>query len=86
MKATAKITVTHRKEKDVDIYTATREPYELEIANVGDLEIITATKTNQDGTAEDMPHTSEIFAPFFTAIQKFKNDQNENDHNTAAKL
>ena len=85
MKATA-ITVTHRKEKDVDIYTATRGPYELEIANVGHLEIITATETNQDGTTEDMPHTSEIFAPFFTTIQKFKNDQNANDHSTAAKL
>jgi hypothetical protein len=81
MKATA-ITVTHRKEKDVDIYTATRGPYELEIANVGHLKIITATETNQDGTAEDMQHTSEIFAPFFTAIQKFKNDQNANDLST----
>jgi hypothetical protein len=77
MKATAKITVTHRKEKDVDIYTATRGPYELEIANVAHLEVIEATETNQDGTAEDMQHTSEIFAPFFTAIEQFKksNDQ-----------
>jgi hypothetical protein len=76
MKATA-ITVTHRKEKDVDIYTATRGPYELEIANVGHLEVIEATETDANGTTFDISHTSILFKPFFAAIEQFKkaNDQ-----------
>jgi hypothetical protein len=86
MKATA-ITVSHRKEKDVDIYTATRGPYELEIANAGGLEVIEAKETAQNEKTYIVPHWSEKFKPFFEAIEQFKNDQNANDHNsTAAKL
>jgi hypothetical protein len=76
MKATA-ITVSHRKEKDVNIYTATRGPYELEIANVGHLEVIEATEKDPSGTIYDISHTSILFKPFFEAIEQFKkaNDQ-----------
>jgi len=74
MKATAKITVTHRKEKDVDIYTATRGPYELEIANVAGFKFINAA-INREDVIEIVDHKTEDWIEFFTAIQNFKNDQ-----------
>lgn len=73
MKATA-ITVTHRKEKDVDIYTATRKPYELEIANVAHLKFTNAT-INRGDVVEIVDHKTADWIPFFSAILKFKNDQ-----------
>jgi hypothetical protein len=73
MKATA-ITVTHRKEKDVDIYTATRGRHELEIANVAHLKFTNAT-INRGDVVEIVDHKTADWIPFFSAILKFKNDQ-----------
>jgi hypothetical protein len=68
------ITVTHRKEKDVDIYTATRGPYELEIANVAGLKFINAA-IHREEYVESMDHNTEEWTQFFIAIHNFKNDQ-----------
>jgi hypothetical protein len=75
MKATA-ITVTHRKEKDVDIYTATRGPYELEIANVAHLKFTNATVKEWD-IVKTVDHKTADWKDFFAAILKFikENDQ-----------
>lgn len=86
MKATA-ITVTHRKEKDVDIYTATNNAYEVDVQYIAHIGIKTAKIINQEKANQDPRHPKDILDPFFTAIQQFKNKQNANDHNnTAAKL
>jgi hypothetical protein len=77
MKATA-ITVTHRKEKDVDIYTATRGPYELEIVNVGGMELASTYENTDKGKITCyLPYRAEIYEPLRQAIKEFKksNDQ-----------
>ena len=76
MKATAKITVTHRKEKDVDIYTATNNAYEVELAYIAHLKIKTINILGIKNTDKNTIPPKDL-VPFFKAIQQFRksNDQ-----------